>query len=329
MFKIIFFFIFLTFFLNSIFAQINVIPINDGLNDLTVHCIAINPKNSKKIFAGTKSGLFRSNNGGELWKLSETDLSKIEISEIIIDPVNPENIYICTYNKGILKSTNDGRSWYEKNSGLPTNKINTLAVNLELNSLIYTNPDGYGIYKSIDGGNNWFSVGRGRDVRNFVMDPVNSNIAFAATVQSVLKTSDYGETWSNIGYILPSTFINGLAVDFVNPDILFLGPAEYGVWKTIDGGVHWFAQNNGLPTKCTAIAIEVNNINPDIIFLITDKSRLYMSFNGGEFWYELELPLIDIYINKKSFKIDPLNPEIIFIGTNGYGVFKIYNSYKF
>jgi photosystem II stability/assembly factor-like uncharacterized protein len=63
----------------------------------------------------------------------------------------------------------------------------------------------------------------------------------------VQKTTDFGETWTNLatddlwGYEL------SIAQDPVDPDLLFLG-TEFGLWVSQDGGGSWWKWTHGVPT---------------------------------------------------------------------------------
>jgi photosystem II stability/assembly factor-like uncharacterized protein len=60
------------------------------------------------------------------------------------------------------------------------------------------------------------------------------------------KTTDFGQTWSNI--ITPDVvgFVRNIQEDFVNPDLLFLG-TELGLYITTNGGKQWAKFTNNMP----------------------------------------------------------------------------------
>jgi photosystem II stability/assembly factor-like uncharacterized protein len=65
----------------------------------------------------------------------------------------------------------------------------------------------------------------------------------------VLKSTDYGQTWTSITGDLP----DGGATQVVREhprqaNALFVG-TEFGVWFTVDGGAHWTRLENGLPVS--------------------------------------------------------------------------------
>ncbi|HYK87562.1 MAG TPA: hypothetical protein VE398_02250 [Acidobacteriota bacterium] len=65
----------------------------------------------------------------------------------------------------------------------------------------------------------------------------------------VFATTDYGETWKNIGGGLPQNngVVRVVREDVRNPDLLFLG-TEYGVYASWDSGTNWTRLKMNLPT---------------------------------------------------------------------------------
>ena len=64
----------------------------------------------------------------------------------------------------------------------------------------------------------------------------------------VLKSSDAGRSWTSISSNLPERgSVYALAQDHVQKDLLFAG-TEFGVFVSIDNGLHWKQLKSGLPT---------------------------------------------------------------------------------
>ena len=95
--------------------------------------------------------------------------------------------------------------------------------------------------------------------------------------------------------------IRGLAIHPTNPDIVYIGAASGGIWKTINGGDSWMNIGDELPSLTYgAIAIDPNN--PEIIyagageFVATfyslyagsfEGDGLYKSTDGGQTWNQI------------------------------------------
>lgn len=106
-------------------------------------------------------------------------------------------------------------------------------------------------------------------------------------------TMSYSPLWGNIAGRMRS-----VAVDPLNPDIIYIGAANGGVWKTTNGGNSWFPlTENEMSLAMGAIAIDPNN--PDVIYAGTGEALagtnrtayfgagLLKSTNGGASWQRI------------------------------------------
>lgn len=127
----------------------------------------------------------------------------------------------------------------------------------------------------------------------------------------LMKVKGTSDLWTNIGpnaIDMSSSFISywgnvsgrirGLAVHPTNPDIVYVGVAAGGIWKTTDGGNTWVDKSGGL-NLLTFGAIAIDPNNPNTIYAGTGESRwffnnvtyegdgLYKSTNGGDTWTKI------------------------------------------
>jgi photosystem II stability/assembly factor-like uncharacterized protein len=133
------------------------------------------------------------------------------------------------------------------------------------------------------------TTGMGR-VSQLVYHPTDSNILFAVTASGgVFKSSNEGISWRPITDFLPQTSCASLAINPLNPNVMYLGTGDanyngggLGVWKTNDGGSSWFQSTTGLGNKLVSY----------ILFSPTDTSTLfaacydgiYKTTNAGNNW---------------------------------------------
>ncbi len=141
--------------------------------------------------------------------------------------------------------------------------IVALAESPLVEGLIYAGTDDGLIQITEDGGKTW------RQVENFPFTSKPSEVYVADVETSrhdpntvyacfdnhksgdfkpyVLRSSDRGKTWVNIGGDLPERgSAYTIAVDHETADLLFVG-TEFGVFATRDGGQHWHALRGGMP----------------------------------------------------------------------------------
>jgi hypothetical protein len=99
------------------------VGVNFGITDLQVVSLAVDPRNTNVLYAGTRSnGVFKSIDAGGNWSpvnpALESTLFAIVHLPIVVGPLNSGTVYVGTFN-GVFKSTDGGRSWTGANSGLP------------------------------------------------------------------------------------------------------------------------------------------------------------------------------------------------------------------
>ena len=69
-----------------------------------INCIAFHPADSLIMWAGAPSGgIWKTTDGGNTWTPTGDQLSAIGISDIAVDPKNPDNMYIATGDGDCLR----------------------------------------------------------------------------------------------------------------------------------------------------------------------------------------------------------------------------------
>ena len=108
-----------------------------------------------------------------------------------------------------------------------------------------------------------------------------------------------------------------------NPDIIFVGAATGGVWKTVNGGMTWRPLFDAQPVAAIG-AVAVFQQNPSIVWLGTGEGNprnsasvgngAYKSLDGGETWTAVGLEKTE-RIHK--IILHPSNPEIAYAAAMG------------
>lgn len=115
------------------------------------------------------------------------------------------------------------------------------------------------------------------------------------------------------------------AVDVVasNPDIMFVGAASGGVWKTVSGGITWEPVFDKESTLSIG-AIAVQQDNPAVVWVGTGEGNprnslnggdgIYKTMDGGKTWKKLGLEKTR-HIHRVI--IDPKNPNTVYVAAIG------------
>ena len=227
---------------------------NNGTGQLNgngrVNCITFHPTDPSTIFVGAPSGGFwKSTDGGATWTDYLNGLVRLGVSSIVVDPTNPNTIYIGTGDR-------DG-------GDVP----------------------GYGVWRSTDGGVTWSARNTGmgyRTINELLMDPNNSNIMLAASSNGyVYRTTNGGASWTLSSFLGINP--KDIAYHPTNSNIAYASGTEFH--KSTNGGVSWTQITNGVPGSVQRIAIAVSADEPDWVYLLAGGINglvgVYRSTNSG------------------------------------------------
>ncbi len=115
------------------------------------------------------------------------------------------------------------------------------------------------------------------------------------------------------------------AIDVVNdqPEVMYVGTASGGVWKSTSGGIKWTPIFNKEVTASVG-AIAIQQSNPSVIWVGTGEGNprnslnggygIYKSLDGGKSWTAMGLEKTR-HIHR--IIIDPTNPNIVYAGAIG------------
>lgn len=144
-------------FLASAIGQGGVLPRAEGAPPEIehLHALALDPQ-TNTLFMGTHHGLYTSPDEGKTWKKVEAGgtLKGVDIMTIVMDPTNPQIMYIGTHQKGVLKSLDGGRTWEESNTGLRGRDVHALSIH-PTDKRLHAWVVDKGLYRSMDGGATW------------------------------------------------------------------------------------------------------------------------------------------------------------------------------
>jgi hypothetical protein len=306
-----------------------------------ISALAINPREPTILFAGSYDTIFRSETGGENWKVSYTYENGDEdsINTILIDPYNPNTIYASIYNQGIVKSIDDGANWQPINYGLDNMKILTMVMDPTNAHVLYAGTES-GLYKSVNQGKIWAFVSDTFEdfyVNSIAIDPFAPTTIYVGTTQlGLFKSLDGGETWEqhNLGLYIKTesmnqetpTWVQDIAINPIDPETIYL--AGHGAFKSTDGGFTWQAineglmdENNNVPRNITYIQISPHA--PQTIYALSSRDDLYRSDDAGKHWYRYNTG-INLGTGEgpvSAIAFDPYQANTMYIGTWRSGAF--------
>ncbi|MBO6534371.1 MAG: hypothetical protein JJ967_15140, partial [Muricauda sp.] len=127
----------------------------------------------------------------------------------------------------------------------------------------------------------------------------------------------------NIGPAGMSGRVTAIDVVHSNPDVMFVGTASGGLWKSTSGGIKWEPVfDNEVTASIGAVAIQQSN--PSVIWVGTGEGNprnslnggygIYKSLDGGKSWKSMGLEKTR-HIHRVI--IDPTDPNTVYVGAIG------------
>ena len=288
-------------------------PLTDHWQFLQVACIAIHPTNPNILYVGTgdfqgwmrpfSQGVMRSTDGGQTWQsLGATQFGNRCVSDILIDPENPNIITVCTgwgpYQRvtgNLWRSTDGGNTWTQVSS------VSAIWSDLAISARNPTTGVRY-----------YYAVGHGNPGR-------------------LLRSSDRGQTWTTLAPPFSAQYQSSLRVATSpnNPNRVYLfSGVDEQVWVSNDAGNTWTPMN---PTEDggfyqawydATMHVSTDGAGNDVLYLgLVDLVQWTQTFG----WSSIGLAFTEqaiIHVDIHSMAINPRNPNQLLIGTDG-GVYRL------
>jgi photosystem II stability/assembly factor-like uncharacterized protein len=134
---------------------------NSGLVNPLTRSLAIAPGNPNRIYVGTSSGVYRSDNGAAMW-IATGALPAASVWTLAVARDSADAIYAGVYGYGVYRSTDGGSAWQIRNTGLGNFKVRALAMDPLNTHTVYAGlEDGGGVYRSLNDASDWFALNNG------------------------------------------------------------------------------------------------------------------------------------------------------------------------
>ncbi len=212
--------------------SMNGIPTKSGATDgttdrvLFIAPLVMDPNTPTTLVAGTYR-LFRSTNGATSWTNISGDLtgdgtgeSGAKISAITIAKGNSSVIFVgtngsVTSNSRVMLTTNTGTTWSTVSKApLPNRYITSFAIDESNLNRVWVGYSGY-----------------------------NTNTP--STLGHIYRTTNQGQTWTDVSGDLPDIPVNRIILNPTNPLNLLVG-TDLGIFETANGGINWVQINGGM-----------------------------------------------------------------------------------
>ncbi len=336
--------------------------VSEGIVPPQIYSLSQSPVGDNTLYAGTSTGLYISRDDGETWVTATNSSISTQILSVLADPVLPGVAYFAGSDGAVYKTIDDGFTFQWIGVGLPGDNVTRLAsapfgnlyavttsgrlyisfdnggewfagatevsetvlsvaTDPELPWIAYIGTSEGGVYRSSSNGISWEAINDGLTVPyvfHLSVDPSDGDVIYAGTVDTIFKSTDGGDTWGEFGNGLPEGFVEFMDVHPDNPDLLFASIKNAGIYKSTDGGAGWIGSAGGPPFEGD-IPVLMSRSTPNKVFVGSHIEGVFSSLDGGQ-TYERASTGMSLFV--RSVKIDPDNPEILFAGSLGGGVFR-------
>jgi photosystem II stability/assembly factor-like uncharacterized protein len=232
--------------------------------------ILVHPRDSNVVFAaaqgplwgpGGDRGLYRTQDGGRTWKAVLAISEDTGVSDVVMDPRNPDVLLATAWQRrrhvwtiigggpesAVYKSTDGGTTWRKVTQGLPKEDMGRigLAVSPADPDVVYAVVEAAGkaggTYRSNDRGETWEKRGdfatSGLYYGEIVADPRNRDRLYAMDV--FLRVSDDGgKTFRPLGEKGKHVDNHAMWIDPSRPEHMLVG-CDGGLYETFDGAATW------------------------------------------------------------------------------------------
>jgi len=238
--------------------------------------IVINPKDTNIVYVASQGplwgpggdrGLFKTTDGGKTWKNVLSISENTGVSDVVMDPRDPDVLYASSYQRrrhvwtlidggpesAIYKTTDGGTHWDKLKAGLPTVDMGRIGLAIApsepdtLYAIIEASDKKGGIFRSKDGGESWEKRNPWSDATamyygTLFVDPKNSDRIYVMGF-NIRVSNDGGKTLTPIGEHSKHVDNHVIWIDPHDPDYYLVG-CDGGVYETYDRGATWIFKHN-------------------------------------------------------------------------------------
>jgi BNR/Asp-box repeat len=245
------------------------------------------------VYAGIEdAAIFRSTDGAQNWAEMpglrghgtgpnwQPGAGGLCLHTIILDPSNPQRIWIAISAAGAFRTDDGGKSWKPINRGLRSNYI--------------PNPE----------------AEIGHCVHHIAMNPKRPGLMYMQKHWDVMRSDDAGDNWKEVSGNLPTDFGFAIDVHSHEPETIYVVPiksdsehfpldGKLRVYRSKSGGNEWEPLTKGLPQSNCYVnvlrdAMSVDTLDKCGIYFGTTGGQVYCSADAGDSWNPIvrDLPAV-------------------------------------
>lgn len=244
----------------------------------------------------------------------------IHNSDLFVDFRNPEVVYASFWIYGVYKSEDYGKTWRPINRGLKNTSVYALALSAVNSKVLFAGTHAGGMYRSRDAGETWEEINRGLTtgtVWDVAVMPGKPETVYALTSLGLFVTADQGGHWTllpgGIPGPVPDQQMTLFALSGMSNALVLQNGGQLFRWTRNAG---WSEPVLSNVTKIRAMPMAFNTA-AGVLYAGTSNG-LMRSTDRGATWERLAAePRLPTWI-----VLLPGRPDTLYVGTDGFGVFK-------
>lgn len=233
--------------------------------------IIVDPRNSDVVYvaaqgplwnSGGDRGLYKTTDGGATWELSLEISENTGVSDIVMDPRDPDVLYASSYQRrrhvwtlinggpegAVYKSTNGGKSWDKLTKGLPSGYVGRIGLAISpadpdyVYAILEAEGKKGGFFRSTDRGASWSKMktlvsSSPQYYQELFPHPKDKNTVYSVSTYSNY-TTDGGKNWTNIPIKEKHVDDHVIWINPNNPEHMMIG-CDGGLYETFDHCKTW------------------------------------------------------------------------------------------
>lgn len=211
--------------------------INNGISQLSLASLWINPADSTRLWAGGVGRVYRTVDAGLTWQSLSTGLPLGPVTTLAGDPFDATHLFAVVYGFGLYESRDAGATWTLRSATDLAATALALAPDPTSAGRLLAGTRTQGVQASTDAGATWAGSNTGMSlfVRSLTTDPADALTLYAGTLGGgIFRSRDGAASWTNVGL----TGDNIFRVRSPSANRVLVGTSN-GVAESLDGGTTW------------------------------------------------------------------------------------------
>jgi photosystem II stability/assembly factor-like uncharacterized protein len=249
---------------------------NDIKGLLGVHLKAITgmPGNDKVLLAAAPRELYKSLDGGSIWKPLPMKLIVEEAPVLSKTPAH-------TAKGRIAPRAKTTKPVEKLKTIFPSEFLGLYSIKSGTKDVIFSATD-LGLLKSADAGERWTmaELPGALGVSGLFVAPNSDGRLFARASNGLFFSNDFGDHWAKYNFPLPAADINDIAIPISHESPLLVA-TRVGLYTSVDNGQSWYANAGGMPASTVSSVLYAGL---DKTAYAVEYGRLYQTKDAGASW---------------------------------------------